>query len=902
MPINIHDMTRATMCKTFAVKGLVVVLLVVSLALLPLETLANSDNLVYINDEVYLESYIEEHPTVVDRSTATTTKVLTKSYQERFFDIYSNYETFKKETAIWTRSQQGRRTLTQMKYVICPVWFADEVNIPANVTKMATVMQLTKEFYNRMSWNQHEITWEFLADLKLVNLTASQNATRNQGSDACLQHMASLGYVYPDTYTGLIVAYNPTANGDFSFRGGVGIINGKIIWNSLAFDYSVNRHEIGHNYGHPHHYAYSYDWRYKRDFTTAVNDGYDMMSGGNSGKVEAHLTAASKFFFNWITKDAVITMHPDGSTASCLLCVESIAKIVIKPFDRADILPSESNLMAVQIPVLGIGSSSTYSYWLSYRSNYTDSRDGLSMHLIRHNLGGMFGTTFDSLSVDADGTTISTKDSFVRNGTCYVIQPPAVLLDIDPASAEKVQPVVCVNDIIKGESITVSVSFLDSNVPRIAFETTNPLMCKKGGIDYGETTLDLMKSKVHLVELLGSGLDGNMTFSICQESTTGFVNAYFYDSYPYAYLSYNAPPSYGAFLNVNASIGCINKNVKEYKSEYGQTYVLIVADDQTPVDTIVRYTASCKFDTCHAGQYLDETTGVCINCPLGFVSAAGSVSADSCLSCLVDGLEPLGPKSKDCKVSATADPALNTGNSWRIIIPKEHTYANTVSIEEIELYALDDCSAASKISTTGGIAFSSHPSSLEAEKAFNNVVGRWGGRMDSRDLFYLGITLNRTVTVNCIIYKQPSLQTKELRVQAKVTGEENWKNVWIARYIPDITAVIPFVVVPTSAPTFVPTVTQTLEPIRTPNKSPQPMPSTSTTNSPILGPTITNEEICSSAENVCRGGLFRFFQNGETMHRTFLGRCSERCSTATLFRGFMSIFGWKCGTCPLEQN
>jgi hypothetical protein len=203
---------------------------------------------------------------------------------------------------------------------------------------------------------------------------------------------------------------------------------------------------------------------------------------------------------------------------------------VLKPFDRADIIPSESNLMAVQIPVLGTGSSSTYTYWLSYRSNYTDSRDGLSMHLVRFNLGGMFGATVDSLNFDAVGTTNTTKDSFVRSGTCYVMQPPAVLLDIDPASAEKVQPVVCVNDLVKGESITISVSFLDSNVPKVAFETMNPLICKKDGNSYSEVTLDLTKSKVQLFEVLGSGIDGNITFSICQETTTGFVNAYFYDS------------------------------------------------------------------------------------------------------------------------------------------------------------------------------------------------------------------------------------------------------------------------------------------------------------------------------------------------------------------------------------
>lgn len=381
--------------------------------------------------------------------------------------------------------------------------------------------------------------------------------------------------------------------------------------------------------------------------------------------------------------------------------------------------------------------------------------------------------------------------------------------------------------------------------------------------------------------------------------TTTRLDFFLLVRYPHAYLSYNSLPSYGAFLNVNASTSCATKNVKEYFSEYGETYVLIIADDRIATDTRIRFSASCNVATCHAGQYMDASTGVCINCPQGFVSAAASVASDSCVSCLVDGFDPVGSKSKDCKVSATANPSLNIGNSWRVIIPKEHAILNsqnTLNIEELEFYASEDCNPESKISTAGGIAFSSHTNAGEAAKAFNNVAGRWAGKMDSRELFYLGITLNRTVTVNCIIYKQLSLQTKELRVQAKNVGEENWKNVWISRYIPDVTQVIPFTVIPTNVPTLSPTITQTEQPIRMPINSPISMPSTATTtDSPTAA---TDEEICSSAENVCRGGLFRFFRNGKTMHRTFLGRCSERCSTTILSRGLVSIFGWKCGPCP----
>jgi hypothetical protein len=239
-----------------------------------------NDNYVFINDEVYLESYIKEFPTIVDRTTATETKVVVKSTRERFFDIFRTYETYKDKDFLWKLSPQGRQTLSKMRYVICPVWFADENNVPANVTKINDIMERTKVYYERMSWYKNVITWEFLPDLKLVNISASQNATRGQVSTACTEYMTSIGYIYPITHTGLIVAYNPTIGGDFSFKGGVATINGNTVWNSLNFDIAVNRHELGHNYGHPHHFAYSYDWRFKRGTESPLPDGFDMMSDG----------------------------------------------------------------------------------------------------------------------------------------------------------------------------------------------------------------------------------------------------------------------------------------------------------------------------------------------------------------------------------------------------------------------------------------------------------------------------------------------------------------------------------------------------------------------------------------------------------------------------------------------
>jgi hypothetical protein len=380
--------------------------------------------------------------------------------------------------------------------------------------------------------------------------------------------------------------------------------------------------------------------------------------------------------------------------------------------------------------------------------------------------------------------------------------------------------------------------------------------------------------------------------------------------YPFSYLSYKAPPSYNAFRQIKASTTCTSPNITNYSTENGHTYVLVIADDQVPLGTQIQYSSTCTTGTCLPGQYLDQGIGVCLDCPEGTVSAAGSDSLSSCTSCLVDGLEPVGKRSKDCKVSSSAKPAMNNGTSWRFLVPKEHTVSESVTVSDIELYSSDDCSSSTRINTTGGIAFSTNSTtatttSAQAAVAFDGKnatsSSRLAGKFDSRDLFFVGITLNRAVTVSCIVYKQQTLMIKELRVQAKLETEESWRNVWIARYIPNVTNVIPFGVVPTRAPTAMPTM-----PSRTnaPTKSPvinAPMISpvlTSPTRTSPGTPTETVDDVCSSPENICRAGLFRFFKRGETMHRKLLGICTERCSTFTIFRGFLSLLGWKCGQCP----
>jgi hypothetical protein len=176
-------------------------------------------------------------------------------------------------------------------------------------------------------------------------------------------------------------------------------------------------------------------------------------------------------------------------------------------------------------------------------------------------------------------------------------------------------------------------------------------------------------------------------------------------------------------------------------------------------------------------------------------------------------------------------------------------------------------------------------------KAFN-VSGIWRGRVDTRNLFYLGMDFNKTVTVSCIIYRQPSIMAKEIRIQTKSNGEA-WKNVWIQKFLQN-TTVIPFAFAPTNAPTNVPTKKPSVAPL----PAPFPLATPSTSLSPILSPLSTTGNTCNRPENVCRGGLFRLFKTGQLMHRSVLGICFERCSSFLVFRGLFGFLGWKCGGCP----
>lgn len=297
-------------------------------------------------------------------------------------------------------------------------------------------------------------------------------------------------------------------------------------------DFYITRHEIGHNLGHPHHGANIYDWR----LNEITYDGFDLVSGG--GYNTSDFAAASKWHYNWITNDAIVLMQPEGPTQACPTCQAAVSRLVLKSFDKSSVIPSASNPVAIHIPLVGNSDKGMFSYWLSYRgvSNDGRARKGLSLHLTKlYSLGGPAAAHYDSVNFDAIGDTVDTIDSFILPSTCYVATAPVMLLlQGDNVEAPKVQPVICVDDIVPGSSITVSVSFLDPLAPPTP-QASLASHQKFGCLPENGSRLDVSKSKVHLLSFQGTGTQGTINFSFCRESGTESVTAYFYDSYVCVY-------------------------------------------------------------------------------------------------------------------------------------------------------------------------------------------------------------------------------------------------------------------------------------------------------------------------------------------------------------------------------
>lgn len=261
------------------------------------------------------------------------------------------------------------------------------------------------------------------------------------------------------------------------------------------------------------------------------------MSG--NGYEISDLAAASKWFFNWIPNDAIILMLPEGATIHCPSCVGSVSNLVLKAFDDKNAIPSLENKMAVHIPISAsadqYGQIWAYSYWLSYRGAGVNGKasGGLVVQFSWFVLSEPYGATYDSLNYDANGDTDSMFDSFVTPGTCYLVTPTGFMMDVDPASATQIQPIVCVDSVSPGKSIKISVSFLNPQSPpvsNVTLSSQRQLGCSKSGTSSGDIELETSTGNGHLIQVKGTGSNGAIDVSLCRSSSTSpNAKVYFYD-------------------------------------------------------------------------------------------------------------------------------------------------------------------------------------------------------------------------------------------------------------------------------------------------------------------------------------------------------------------------------------
>lgn len=416
----------------------------------------------------------------------------------------------------------AKPTLTTFKQIIVPVWWSDEDTNDPNKrfdpNRISVAMTETKKWFSEMSWGKVALSYDQLPQQQ-IDVSKVSPGFRNTEA-AARKIVAENGLVKHKDYNGVIMIYNGPDGG--SIKGAYWANYGDSFnWYPGVSCFGCIKHELGHNFGHPHHHANSYKYREAKQLGDTPYDGFDMMSGGSG-----HLAAASKWFFNWIPDSSIILMQPEGATAECQSCLSS-GTFTLRPFDDKNIPPTDSNKMGIHIPI-SVSGNQVYSYWFSYRSFNEKPSNGLSVHLAWFNLHGDFGAQYDSLNYDAFGDTETTNDSFVVEGSCYHVAPSIYLKDrVVLEDAEQVQPVVCVKSIDVGSSITVSVSFLDMNdipEPQVSLDQEIILQCTSGGSSTGLKTLDA--NKYNMVHVKKTGGDGVVTWASSGNTQTP---AFFYD-------------------------------------------------------------------------------------------------------------------------------------------------------------------------------------------------------------------------------------------------------------------------------------------------------------------------------------------------------------------------------------
>jgi hypothetical protein len=255
-------------------------------------------------------------------------------------------------------------------------------------------------------------------------------------------------------------------------------------------------------------------------------------------------------------------------------------------------------------------------------------------------------------------------------------------------------------------------------------------------------------------------------------------------------MALDSEPGYGAYKSLEVtSTDCTGGSIDadgyslNYLSEYGETYIVVTSNTAVAGQASLHFSSTCVVTGCLRSQYMGGD-GTCQACPAGTVSTTGSpMSIDDCVPC-PGGLVLSHPKSSVCVLSTEVDPSIATATGWRLWTPEQFTLRGwTWDIIRIRFYASADCSADSEVDTSSGTPIDS--GNAGTGWGPSNAFGswRWGGRSDDQGLFWIGMDFaDASVSVRCVVLEQVAQNAAtELRVQAKQSGEEVWRNVWIAK-------------------------------------------------------------------------------------------------------------------------
>jgi len=634
------------------------------------------------------------------------------TYRNEFWRIFKDMDN-QKEGNVW-KSVDSRPTLTNFHYVVIPMNWNDLHSDPdkpqPTTDKIKEIMDYQVTYYNEMSFGKFTMSYEIYPVTRLSQRSKNPDPNFVSVEIELYEILADDRRNLGSDFDGVIGIYHKTPGGSFANGGGVANVNSNAPMTFIhSWTTGVTRHEIGHNFGHPHHYTNGYLYRIEDE--DPGWDGFDMMSGGNNLPI-SHFHVASKWFFGWVPNKAIALMQPQGPDSDCVEC-KSSGRYTLYPFDGAD----NSKLLAIHIPITA-HEDDLYSYWLAYRAG-SPAEIGLSVHLawFKGIGGGTFKVYYDQTNYDAYGHTETTDDSFVTPGTCYHISPNIRMLDIHPADAMAIQPVVCVESMTPGESIVIDVHFLD---PEVSETSKNSLECGSS------ETSTLPSNRNQLIHVQNTGIDGVLTVKLCPSS--GSANAYFYDRFPHSSQKYDAPLGYGSYLGLSTESTSSCSSL-DYVAVNNEAWVNIETFGQTDVDI------SCKVNTCTIGQ--KKQGGKCVECS----------SNDNCIRC-EGGFYYFVSK---CIVNPTVK-EIESSTQWRILTTDDMTKLDySWNVHDVSLYSNAACTGTK---FNDGTSFSSGFDKNDGpEKAFDdNDNNYWRGRPTDAGFFWVGMEWNsaNAKAVKCV--------------------------------------------------------------------------------------------------------------------------------------------------------